>query len=109
MYDPDIPESAKTSMNILVWDHWVVFNIPHDVRSIEENSVPVGTLGRNTSGTNAYTPPCPPYGTHRYFFKLYALDTMLSLPAGVSKQEVIDAMDGHILDEAELIGIYQRN
>ena len=108
MYDPDIPESAKTSMNIKVWDHWIVFNIPPEIRMVEENSVPIGIYGRNTNGNNNYTPPCPPYGVHRYIFDLYALNTMLSLPAGVSRQDVLDAMEGHILDEAELIGIYQR-
>jgi Raf kinase inhibitor-like YbhB/YbcL family protein len=108
MYDPDIPDSAKQTMNIKVWDHWVVFNIPHDVRMIEENTAPIGIYGRNTNGTDAYTPPCPPYGTHRYIFDLYALDAMLSLPAGVSRQDVLDAMEGHILEEAELVGIYQR-
>ena len=108
MYDPDIPESAKQTMNIKVWDHWVVFNIPHDVRTIEENTAPIGVYGRNTGGRNEYTPPCPPYGVHRYIFDLYALDKTLSLPVGVSRQDVLDAMAGHILDQAELIGVYQR-
>ena len=108
MYDPDIPESAKIAMNIEVWDHWVVFNIPHNVRAIDENTSPVGIYGRNTNGQNSYTPPCPPYGIHRYIFDLYALDTMLSLSAGASRQDVLGAMAGHILAEAELIGLYQR-
>ena len=108
MYDPDIPDSAKQNMNIEVWDHWVIFNIPHDIRNIEENTVPIGIYGRNTSGNNNYTPPCPPYGAHRYIFDLYALDIMLSLPKGVNKQDILDAMDGHVLDQTELIGIYQR-
>ena len=108
MYDPDIPESAKQNMNIEVWDHWVVFNIPYNVRSIEENAIPIGIYGRNTNGNNTYTPPCPPYGAHRYIFNLYALDTMLPLPKWASRQDVLDAMDGHILEEAKLIGIYQR-
>lgn len=108
VYDPDIPESAKQNMNIDVWDHWVVFNIPHDIRNIEENTTPIGIYGRNTNGNNTYTPPCPPYGVHRYIFDLYALDTMLSLPKGASRLDVLEAIQGHILDQAELIGTYQR-
>jgi len=109
MYDPDIPESAKMTMNIKVWDHWVVFNIPHDVTEIEENTLPIGVYGRNTNGKNEYAAPCPPYGVHRYVFNVYALDGMLDLPAGVSRQDVLEAMEGHILDQAELIGLYQRS
>ena len=108
MQDPDIPDSAKQNLSIDVWDHWIVFNIPGDTREIEENTIPIGKYGRNTNGNNTYASPCPPYGIHRYIFNLYALDSMLSLPEGVTKDEVINAMQDHILVEAELIGLYER-
>jgi len=96
--DPDAP--MKTYV------HWVVFNIPV-TEKIEENSVP-GTQGVNTSGGLDYVSPCPPTGTHRYFFKIYALDSMLELDDGASKAEVEKAMQGHILSKAELIGLYKK-
>ncbi len=108
MDDPDIPDSAKQSFGIEVWDHWVVFNMPPDVKEIKENSTPPGVLGKNTRGNMAYGSPCPPDREHRYFFKLYALDSMLNLAEGAMKQEVIDAMQGYILAEAELMGRYNR-
>lgn len=98
MDDPDAPMG--------VWVHWVVFNIPV-VKRIEEDSVP-GELGITNSGRRDYHGPCPPSGTHRYFFKIYALDTKLNLSAGISKGQLEKAMQGHILDKAELIGLYQR-
>jgi hypothetical protein len=106
--DPDIPEDSKQRLGIQVWDHWVLFNIPGDTREIEENTIPIGVSGINTNGNIEYTPPCPPYGVHRYIFKLYALDTMLSLPEGSTKDDVLSAIRGHVLGEAELIGRYQR-
>ena len=106
--DPDIPQVSKQNLNIQAWDHWILFNISHDIREIEENTIPIGVAGKNTNGNTQYAPPCPPYGIHRYIFKLYALDTTLSLPEGSIKDEILDAMQGHILDEAELIGRYQR-
>lgn len=96
--DPDAP--MKT------WVHWVVFNIPV-MEKIEENTVP-GRQGRNDFGRNDYGGPCPPSGTHRYFFKIYALDTLLDLPEGVRKSEVEKAMEGHILEKAEIIGLYKK-
>ena len=88
------------------WVHWVAFNIPVTKR-IEENSVP-GIQGITNSGKNEYHGPCPPSGTHRYFFKIYALDKELDLPAGTSKGQLEKAMQGHILDKAELVGLYKR-
>jgi len=110
----DIPEGAKTLVLISddpdapggTWDHWIVFNIS-PAAGIKEDSVP-GTQGKNSWGRSEYGGPCPPSGTHRYFFKLYALDTMLDLPKGASKAQVERAMEGHILDEAELIGLYKK-
>lgn len=98
MDDPDAPMGT--------WVHWVVFDIPV-ISRIEENSVP-GRLGSNTPGELNYGGPCPPSGTHRYFFKIYALDTKLNLPEGINKASLEKAMQPHILDRAELIGLYRR-
>jgi len=96
--DPDAP--------IGTYVHWVVFDIPVIAR-IEENSVP-GKQGINTSGRNDYVSPCPPKGTHRYFFKIYALDTMLNLEENISKGALEKAMQGHILGQAQTIGLCKR-
>jgi Raf kinase inhibitor-like YbhB/YbcL family protein len=98
MDDPDAPMG--------VWVHWVVFDIA-PTASISEDSVP-GKLGITNSGKNDYHGPCPPSGTHRYFFKVYALDTLLNLREGVSKGALEKAMQGHILAKAELVGLYKR-
>lgn len=98
--DPDAPSGT--------WVHWVVFNIPPETRVIKEGEEPDGTAGTNSWGREGYGGPCPPSGTHRYFFKLYALDTFLSLPAGNGAKEAELAMDGHILAKAEIIGLYER-
>jgi hypothetical protein len=100
MDDPDAPSGT--------WDHWVVFNIPPETKGIGENSVPPGIVGRNTREQNKYGPPCPPDREHRYFFKLYALDMMFSLKDNATKQDILDAIQEHILAEAELVGRYQR-
>ncbi len=98
--DPDAP--------VGIWDHWIVLNIPL-ISEIEEDSVPLGASeGLNSFGRTAYGGPCPPSGTHRYFFKLYALDTLLRLDKNTQKEEVEKAMKGHILDRAELIGLYSK-
>ncbi|MGE5197383.1 MAG: YbhB/YbcL family Raf kinase inhibitor-like protein [Deltaproteobacteria bacterium] len=96
--DPDAPMGT--------WVHWVVFDIPVVAR-IEENSVP-GKQGRNDFRRKNYGGPCPPSGTHRYFFKIYALDTLLNLKEGISKEELEEAMQGHILSGAELVGLYKK-
>ena len=94
--DPDAPGGT--------WVHWVLFNIPADTRSLQEN-LPAGgnamSVGKNSSGNTHYDGPCPPSGTHRYFFKLYALDATLSLTPGATKAQVLQAMQGHILAQAE--------
>jgi Raf kinase inhibitor-like YbhB/YbcL family protein len=102
MDDPDAPSRT--------WDHWIVFNIPvrDAVTKVAENSVP-GTQGWNSFGRIAYGGPCPPSGTHRYFFKVYALDIQLSLREGARKLEVERAMQGHILEQSELIGLYKKS
>ncbi len=96
--DPDA--SGKT------WVHWVLFNIPVTGR-IEENSHP-GRQGRNDFRKQGYGGPCPPSGTHRYFFRLFALDRELGLPDGATRQQVEKLIEGHILDRAELSGTYSR-
>ena len=98
MDDPDAPGGN--------WDHWLVYNIV-PTSEIKENSVP-GTQARNDFGRVNYGGPCPPPGTHRYFFKLYALDTTLVLKGAPSKEALEKAMQGHILEKSELIGLYQK-
>ncbi|MFX1532967.1 MAG: YbhB/YbcL family Raf kinase inhibitor-like protein [Promethearchaeota archaeon] len=101
MDDPDAP--------IGTWDHWVVYNIDPTISKIPENSVPPNAMqGRNSWKRNNYGGPCPPFGTHRYYFKLYALDTVLNLPIKSNKKVVEGAMKGHILAEAVLMGKYKK-
>lgn len=102
MDDPDAP--GRT------WDHWIVFNIPVDGSTmiVAQDSVP-GVQGWNSFGRTGYGGPCPPSGEHRYFFKWYALDTMLSLGEGARPHEVKRAMEGHILAEAQMIGLYRKS
>ena len=97
--DPDAPGGT--------WDHWIVWNIP-PVNAITQNTVP-GLQGKNSWGRNDYGGPCPPSGTHRYFFKLYALDAKLALKEGVRKKEALKAMEGHVLAQAQLIGLYKKS
>lgn len=113
MDDPDIPAEITAQRGIEVFDHWVVFNISPDVTRVEEGSEPAGVAGVNSAGNTGYTGPCPPSQyeptEHRYIFTVYALDTELALSAGASKQEVLDAMDGHVLAQGELLGKYERS
>lgn len=108
MEDPDVPTNLKADG---MWDHWVVYNIPPVVTTVEEGKNPEGFVGLNTSGGAAYQAPCPPNGQHRYFFKFYALDTKLEFddPSKVTRKMVEGAMNGHIIESAELIGLYSRN
>lgn len=110
--DPDIPTEIRESAGIEVFDHWVLYNIPPDTVEITAGEIPPGLEGRNGRGENAYTGPCPPPQyeprEHRYFFRVFALDTMLDLPAGATKKEVLEALEGHVLDSGELIGVYER-
>src|SRR3989344_5346755 len=108
MDDPDVPKALRPDG---VFDHWTLFNIPPDTREILAGET-VGTLGANGAGKNQYAGPCPPReyepSEHRYFFRLYALDTMLDIPEGANKQQVLAAMEGRILAQAELMGKYKR-
>jgi Raf kinase inhibitor-like YbhB/YbcL family protein len=98
MEDPDAPRGT--------FDHWVVWNIA-PTAIIEENKNP-GIVGLNSAGESSYIGMCPPSGTHRYFFKVCALDTELHLKPRSTKKDVEKAMQGHILAKAELVGLYQR-
>jgi Raf kinase inhibitor-like YbhB/YbcL family protein len=106
MDDPDAPGGT--------WVHWVLFNIPAAARGLPEGVSDAaqqsdgGRHGENSWGQPGYGGPCPPGGTHRYFFKLYALEQALELPALASKAELEAAMQGHILAQAELMGTYSR-
>lgn len=104
--DPDAP--------IGDWVHWILYNIPVESKELVENSskkklLPVNTIeGNNDWGRIGYGGPCPPSGTHRYFFKIYALDVVLPVKQGTTKKQLLDAMKGHILATAQLIGKYKR-
>ncbi|MDP6592568.1 MAG: YbhB/YbcL family Raf kinase inhibitor-like protein, partial [Candidatus Poseidoniia archaeon] len=106
MEDPDVPKSIREDG---MWDHWVVFNIPATVKKIEKDSVPEGVLGVNTKGENKYGGPCPPDREHRYFFRLFALESELGLEEGATKAQVEEAIEGHVIEVAQLIGRYERN
>jgi len=104
--DPDAPMGT--------WVHWVLYNLPAEARSLPQAISPEAELpdgsrhGNNSRPRLGYAGPCPPSGTHRYFFKLYALDTVLDLTAGASKEQLLQAVEGHILAQAELMGSYTR-
>jgi len=100
--DPDAPAGT--------WVHWILFGMSPEVTEIPENTVPESASeGVNSWDKHEYGGPCPPSGTHRYFFKLYALDTKLALAAGATKAELEQAMEGHILAETVLMGTYERD
>ena len=106
MDDPDAPVGT--------WIHWVLYNLPDEIRALPEavppdTELPDGSRhGENSWRRPGYGGPCPPSGTHRYFFKLYALDAVLDLAAGASKEQLLQVMEGHILAQAELMGTYTR-
>jgi Raf kinase inhibitor-like YbhB/YbcL family protein len=106
--DPDAPMG--------IWVHWVLFNISASTRSLQEDLRIAGKnvdasaiyVGKNSWGDLHYGGPCPPSGTHRYYFKLYALDTTISLSPGATKEQVLKAMHGHVLAQAELMGTFSK-
>ena len=123
----DVPQNAKSLVLIVddpdapvgLWVHWVVFNIDPSVGGIGENSKPDGIEAMTSFGKSGYGGPCPPpaspeqlqrgeSGTHRYFFKLYALDLELNLPETTDKKIVEEVMNGHIIEKAELIGLFSK-
>lgn len=104
--DPDAPMGT--------WVHWVLYNLPPDTRELPENTPSDETLtsgarhGVTDFGRFGYGGPCPPSGTHRYYFKVYALDSMLGISGRVTKKELLTAMEGHVLAEGQLMGKYKR-
>jgi Raf kinase inhibitor-like YbhB/YbcL family protein len=114
----DIHEAAETLAFIVddpdapmgTWVHWVMWNIkPEDELKLKEGTLPEEAVqGRNSAGKLGYHGPCPPSGTHRYYFKLYALDKKLKLKEGATKEDLLAAMEGHILERATLVGLYSK-
>lgn len=109
--DPDAPDPAAPQR---VWVHWVLYNLPADASGLQEaaaaDALPAGTAeGRNDWDRTGYGGPCPPIGRHRYFHKLYALDTRLDGLDRPTKGDVEAAMQGHVLAEAVLLGTYQKS
>ena len=104
--DPDAPAGT--------WTHWIMYNIPPLSKGLQDGVLPMQNLpheakqGLNDFKKIGYGGPCPPSGTHRYFFKLYALDTKLNLEGSATKKKLEDAMKGHVLTEAQIIGKYSR-
>jgi Raf kinase inhibitor-like YbhB/YbcL family protein len=99
--DPDAPAGT--------WTHWLVWNINPETGIISENSVPAEAVEGTTSfGKPGYGGPCPPSGEHQYFFRLYALDTVLDLDPGADSAQLEAAMQGHILEQTEVMGVYSR-
>ncbi|MGD9895852.1 MAG: YbhB/YbcL family Raf kinase inhibitor-like protein [Candidatus Methylacidiphilaceae bacterium] len=99
MDDPDAPRGTFV--------HWIVWNLPHDTAKLQSGELPpTARTGRNQFGHDRYDGPAPPSGTHRYFFRVFALDSPLHLPAGADRKALEKAMEGHILDEAALMGTF---
>jgi Raf kinase inhibitor-like YbhB/YbcL family protein len=108
--DPDAPDPRAPKMT---WVHWAVYNIPADAHSLPEDVANSGLPAGAKQGLNdwkraSYGGPCPPIGRHRYFHKLYALDTVLPDLGRATKAQLLDAMKGHVLAEAQLVGTYQK-
>ena len=108
--DPDAPDPKAPKMT---WVHWVLFNLPPESSGLQEGvaseALPAGTCeGLNDWKRMGWGGPCPPDKEHRYFFKLFALDTELDLPVEAGKPALLNAMEGHILAKAELVGVYDR-
>lgn len=108
--DPDAPDPKAPRM---VWSHWVVYNIPTETHelpaAVMASQLPAGAKqGLNDWNQTGYGGPCPPIGKHRYFHKLYALDTELTLTGGVTKKRIEKAINGHVIASAELVGTYKK-
>jgi len=109
--DPDAPDPAAPQR---IWVHWVLYNMPPVSTGLKEGTVtsklPAGTReGKNDWERTGYGGPCPPVGRHRYFHKLYALDTTLPDLKEPTRVELLKAMEGHVLEEVELVGTYQKS
>ncbi len=112
-----VDEKAKSLVLIMngpdasdeTWIHWIKFNIPTTIKNLNEGEEVKGVSGEGTGANLDYSGPCPSDGKHKYIFKLYSIDIELTLAEGSSKLEVEEAIEGHILQETELIGVYERN
>ena len=110
-----VPKESKSLVLVVddpdasggTFDHWVVWDIPPSTTKIAEHTIP-GTEGLNSARQKGFMSPCPPSGTHRYFFKVYALDVELKLDAKTTKRDLERALQNHILGRGELIGLYHR-
>ena len=100
MDDPDAPVGTFV--------HWIIWNMPPDTKTLKTGQTPPGIQGMTDFRKRGYGGPCPPSGVHRYYFKLYALDTLLDINTGSGKSNVEQAIKGHIIDKAELIGLFKR-
>lgn len=104
--DPDAPGG--------LWTHWIIFNLPPGTRNLKEHVMEREVLdngamqGLNDFGRIGYGGPCPPGGTHRYYYKMYAMDIKLDLPPQTRRNELLEAIDGHILDQGQIMGVYTR-
>ena len=107
MDDPDIPDFVKEERGIEKFDHWVLYGIDPKTTDILEGAA-VGSKGLSSRGSGGYTGPCPPDREHRYFFRLYALDTTINFIKAPTLGEVEAAIEGHVIEQAELIGLYER-
>ncbi|MFH0755385.1 MAG: YbhB/YbcL family Raf kinase inhibitor-like protein [bacterium] len=105
MEDPDVPKNIRADG---MWDHWLKFNLPANLKEIKEGIDPGGISGLGTSKTLKYVGPCPPDKEHRYLFRLFSLDIILDLKEGAMKFQIEEAMKNHILQEVVLIGVYER-
>ena len=112
----DVPSGAKSLVLIVddpdapsgLFTHWTVWNIPSHTSNIAEGSAPKGMQGTNDFGKSGYGGPCPPSGTHRYYFKIFALDRELDLPSSAKRGQLDAAMKGHVIGQGELMGRYSR-
>ena len=112
----DVPSGAKSLVLIVddpdapsgLFTHWAVWNISPQTSTIAEGSTPKGVQGTNDFGKSGYGGPCPPSGTHRYYFKIFALDRELDLPFGAKRGQLDTAIKGHVIAQGELMGRYSR-
>lgn len=113
----EVPTSAKSLVLIVddpdapmgTWVHWVLYNIPAETTKIDAKNLPQDVKqGITDFGRMGWGGPCPPSGTHRYFFKLYAIDEILELPQGITKAQLENAIKNHVIEKTELIGLYKR-